>query len=206
MSAKNIQFTKLELLLAVYLFKHYRERHTARQLARILGINHAHVNKLCNDLVGKNLLTREAVSNSVLFSFDYGNSLARGFMGYLVGLEKEKIPKWLSVVSHNLEKFSPFIQMGLIFGSSIKDNTFNDVDVLLLYDKKKASDVRRIKAAIRASRLVEQPIRYVDITEKDLIANKDSDIFYAILSDCLVFCGAQQYVKVIQKCRRSTIT
>ncbi|MEK6921987.1 MAG: hypothetical protein AABX82_08910 [Nanoarchaeota archaeon] len=202
MAVNNIQFTKIEIQIASYLFKHYKEKYNARQLARILKINHAHANKLCNILVSKHLLRKENVGSSIYFSFNYGNRLALKFMCYLLSLEQTIFPKWLAVALHNLKNFKDHIILGVIFGSSIKNNTFNDVDVLLVYDNKNAEKIKKIKEQIRKSQLIEQPIRYVDITEKDIYLNKDNKIFYNILSGNLIFHNAEKYVEVISKCHK----
>src|SRR3989338_11567458 len=183
MDANNIQFTRIEIQIAKYLFKHHKDRYNSRQLAKVLNINHAHANKLCNSLTKKLLLKKEGIGNAVYFSFDYKSKLAIKFMEYLLVLEEKEFPKWLSVVLHNLKKFNEHITMGLVFGSSIKNSKFNDVDVLLVYEKNKTKKINKIKEEIRNSHLIEQPIRYVDIAEKDILLKKNDNIFYNILSD-----------------------
>src|SRR3989344_676828 len=136
MAVNNIQFTKIEIQIAKYLFKHYKNKLNARQLARLLNINHAHANKLCNQLADKKLVMREELGNSVFFSYQYDNKLAIKFMEYMLSMEE--FPKWLTVLSHSLKKFKDCIEMGLVFGSSINTKDFNDVDVLLMYDIKKS--------------------------------------------------------------------
>ena len=200
MAVKNIQFTKIEIQIAKYLFKHYKDRYNPRQLSKILKINHAHANKLCNLLAGKKLLAREEIGNSVFFSYEYNNKLAIKFMEYMLSLEE--FPKWLSVLLHNLKKFKDCIEMGLAFGSSINTKDFNDVDVLLMYDKKKSKVIKRIKDDIRKSELIEKPIRYTEITEKDALLNKGDKIFYNILSESLIFHNPEKYAEVIKKCRK----
>ncbi|MBS3096911.1 hypothetical protein J4480_05740, partial [Candidatus Woesearchaeota archaeon] len=145
MAVNNIQFTRIEIRIAKYLFKHYNDRYNARQLARILNINHAHANKLCNILADKHLLAKEEIGNSVFFSYEYGNKLAIKFMEYMLSLEEKEFPKWLSVLSHSVKKFKDCIEMGLVFGSSIKIKDFNDIDVLLMYNAEKSKDVKKIK-------------------------------------------------------------
>lgn len=202
MAVKNTQFTKIEIQIAKYLFKHYKDRYNARQLSRALNINHAHANKLCNLLADKKLLVREEIGNSVFFSYEYNNKLAIKFMEYTLSLEEKEFPKWLSVLSHSLKKFKDCIEMGLVFGSSINTKDFNDVDVLLMYDIKKSEDIKRIKDEIRKSELVEKPIRYIEITEKDILLNKEDKIFYNMLSENLVFHNPEKYAEVIRKCRK----
>ena len=202
MAVNNIQFTKIEIQIAKHLFKHYKDRYNVRQLARILNINHAHANKLCNILSDKKLLSKEHIGNSVFFSYDYGNKLAIKFMEYMLSLEEKEFPRWLNVLSHNLKKFKDSIEMGLVFGSSIKHKDFNDIDVLLMYNPKKSKDVKKIKDEIRRSELVERPIRYVDIAERDVLLNKEDTIFYDILSENLVFYNPEKYVEVIRQCRK----
>ena len=202
MDVNNIQFTKIEIQIAKYLFKHYNDRYNPRQLARILGINHAHANKLCNLLADKMLLTKEDMGNSAFFSYEYNNKLAIKFMEYMLSLEEKELPKWLSVLSHSLKKFKDYIGMGLVFGSSIKTKDFKDIDVLLMYDVEKSKNIKKIKDEIRKSELVEKPIRYVDIAEKDILVNKEDKIFYSVLSDSLVFYNPEKYVGVIRKCHK----
>lgn len=202
MTANNIQFTKIEIQIAKYIFKHYKDSYNARQLARILNINHAHANNLCNLLVSKQLLTKEEIGNAVYFSFDYENKLAIKFIEYMLSLEEKDFPKWLIVVLHSLKKFKPYLQIGVVFGSSIKSNDFNDVDVLLVYDKKESRNINKIKEEIMNSQLIEKPVRYVDISEKDILLNKEDKIFYNIISENLIFHNPEKYVKVIKKCRK----
>ena len=202
MAVNNIQFTKIEIQIAKCLFKHYRDRYNARQLARILNINHAHANKLCNLLANKQLLIKEAIGNSVFFSYEYNNKLAIKFMEYVLSLEERGFPKWLNVLSHNLKKFKDSIEMGLVFGSSVKTRNFNDIDVLLMYGAEKSKDIKKIKDEIRKSELVEKPIRYIDIAKKDILLNKEDKIFYSILSESIVFHNPEKYVEVVRKCRK----
>ena len=119
MVANNIQFTKIEIQIVKHIFKHYKDSYNARQLARILNINHAHANKLCNLLVSKQLLTKEEIGNAVYFSFDYENKLAIKFMEYMLSLEEKDFPKWLTIILHSLKKFKPYLQIGAVFGSSL---------------------------------------------------------------------------------------
>ncbi|MBI2673077.1 hypothetical protein HYX19_02345 [Candidatus Woesearchaeota archaeon] len=202
MAVNNIQFTKIEIQIAKYLFKHFKYRYNARQLARILGINHSHANKLCNLLANKRLLVREEIGNSVFFSYEYDNKLAIKFMEYMLSLEEKEFPKWLSVLSHSLKKFKYGIEMGLVFGSAIKAGDFNDIDVLLMYDAEKSKDIKKIKDEIRKSELVEKPIRYIDVDEKDIFLNKENKVFYNILSENLIFYNPERYVAVVRKCRK----
>jgi len=200
MTVNSIQFTKIEIQIAKHIFKHYKDRYNARHLARILNINHAHANKLCNLLADKQLLIKERIGNSDYFSFNYNNRLAIKFIEYTLSVED--FPKWLIVLSHNLKKFKPYIELGLVFGSSIKRKDYNDIDILLMYEQDKAKEISKVKEEIRKSQLIEQPIRYIDITEKDILSNKDDNIFYNILSDNLIFHEPEKYVGVVKKCRR----
>ena len=202
MTANNIQFTKIEIHIAKYLFKHYKDKDNARQLARILNINHAHANKLCNLLSSKNILIKEELGNSAYFSYNYNNTLAIKFMEYILSSEEKEFPKWLSVLLHNLKKFNPYINLGLIFGSSIKVKEYNDIDILLMHDADKSKEIKKINDEIRKSGLIEKPIRYINITEKDVLSNKEDKIFYNILSDNLIFYNPEKYVEVIIKCHK----
>lgn len=201
MVANNIQFTKIEIQIIKYIFKHFKDRYNARGLAKLLSLNHAHVNKLCTNLLEKRLFLKEELGNSIYYRFDYDSDIAIKFIEYLLSLEEHNFPSWLKVLMHNLEKVKEHTRFGCIFGSSVRTDKFNDVDILLVYDKKKKSTINSIKTVIRKAELIEKPIRYLEITEKDIIKNKDDEIFYGILSENLIFHNAGEYVKVI-KCLR----
>ncbi|MCK5283826.1 MAG: hypothetical protein KAK00_10595 [Nanoarchaeota archaeon] len=197
MSANNIQFTKIEIKILKYIFKHFKDRYNARQLAKTLSLNHANINKLCNLLKEKNLLSKEEIGNSIYYRFNYEEELALKFIEYLLSLETKEVPGWLTVLVYNLDKFKEHIELGCIFGSSIESSKYNDIDVLLIYDKKKTADVNKIKNEIRKSELVEKPIRYLEITEKDIEKNKDNKVFYNILSENIIFHNPKKYIEVI---------
>jgi len=201
MAVKKIQltnFTKIEIQIVKYFFRHYKDRLNARQLAKILNLNHAHVNKLCSLLFKKKLLVKEKIGNSAYFTFDYNSSLAAKFMEYLLSLEETEFPEWLLVALHSLRSFNNHIKFGCVFGSSIKSKDFNDVDVLLVYGKENSNKIKLVKEEIRKSQLIDKPIRYMDITEQDIIMNKDKPIFYSILSENLIFYNPEKYVDVIR--------
>jgi predicted DNA-binding transcriptional regulator len=203
MSEKNIQstsFTKTEIMIVKYIFKHYKDRFNARQLAKMLNINHANANSLCKLLTKKGLLIKEAIGNATYFSFDYANKLGLKFMEYLISQETNEIPKWLSVAAYALKKFNEQIQLGLIFGSSIKTINHNDIDVLLMYQKKKSRQIKSIKEAIRKTQLVEKPIRYIEITEEDIGKNKADKAFYGMIADSLLFHNPEKFVEVVTRC------
>ncbi len=204
MSAKNIQqisFTKIEIKIAKHLFKHYKKKYNARQLAKALDINHAHTNKLCNLLFKKELLLKEDLGNSAYFTFNYSNEYAIKLIAYLLSLEKKEFPDWMAVPLYKLEGFIPHIRLGLVFGSSIKRKDFNDIDVLLVYDKENTRKIQEIKKSIIKSQLVDQPIRYVEITDPDIEMNKEKPVFYNILSESLVFHNPNKYIDAVKRCR-----
>ena len=120
----------------------------------------------------------------------------------LISLDEKEFPKWLNILSHALKRFKGCIEMGLIFGSAIKSHNFNDIDILLMYCAEKSREVKKIKDEIRKSELIEKPIRYIDIIEKDILQNKEDKIFYNILSESLIFHAPEKYVEVVRKCRK----
>ena len=66
----------------------------------------------------------------------------------------------------------------------------------------KNSKLLKIKEEIRISQLLEKPIRYAEITEKDILLNKEDKVFYSIMSDNLVFHNPEKYAEMIKKCRK----
>jgi len=202
MAAINIQFTKIEIQIASCLFKHYKERFNPRQLARLLKVNHANANRLCKILAEKQLIRREEIGNSQYYTYNYDNPLALKFMEYMLSLEKLQFPTWLIVVQHSLERFSGKIKLGLVFGSSIRNSGFNDIDVLLVYDKTNVKTINKVKAEIRASQLMTKPIRYVEMSEEDIPFNKNDKVVYSIMSENLIFHSPEKYVEAIMQCRK----
>ena len=44
--------------------------------------------------------------------------------------------------------------------------------------------------------------RHRDITEEDILLNKEDKIFYNIISGNLIFHGPEKYVEIVKKCRK----
>ncbi|MBU0615626.1 MAG: hypothetical protein KJ601_06040 [Nanoarchaeota archaeon] len=198
MSVDSIQFTKVEIKALKYIFKHFKDKYNARQLAKSLSLNHAHISKLCSSLAEKKLLEKEKIGNSIYYRFNYGNSLALKFMEYILSLEEQEFPKWLNVLAYNLKKFKEIIKLGCVFGSSIKSDNFNDIDILLVYDPGKQKEIKTIKDSIRKAELVERPIRYIELTEKDIKKNKDDEILYKVLSENIIFHNAGKFIELVR--------
>ncbi|MBT3407975.1 hypothetical protein HN827_00880 [archaeon] len=199
MSVNNIQFTKTEIIILKFIFKHFKERYNARKIAKKLDLNHAHTNKLCNLLSKKNLLTKKYIGNSIYYKFKYNDEFAIGFIRYILSLEINYFPKWHKVLLYNLNKFNDLIEFGCIFGSSIVNSNFNDIDVFLIYDKKNVKKIKNIKKEIMVSGLVDKPIRYVEITSLDFDKNIDDPIFYNIFSKNIIFYNPKKYVELVIK-------
>ena len=100
---------------------------------------------------------------------------------------------------YNLNKFNDLIEFGCIFGSSIVNSNFNDIDVFLIYDKKNVKKIKNIKKEIMVSGLVDKPIRYVEITSLDFDKNIDDPIFYNIFSKNIIFYNPKKYVELVIK-------
>jgi hypothetical protein len=141
---------------------------------------------------------KEKIGNSFYFTFDYKDEMAAKFITYMLSLEESEAPEWLTITTHSIKKFIPYIKFGCIFGSSIKTKNFNDIDILLVYEQDNADKVRQVKEEIRKSQLTDKPIRYMDITEEDIAKNKDNPVFYSALSDNIVFCNPEKYVEAIK--------
>jgi hypothetical protein len=201
MYGKKIQhssFSKLELTLLKYIFRHYKEKLNPRTLARTLDINHAHATKLCASLAEKSLLKKEELGNSIFYSFNYNNSLSIGFISFILSLEEKESSSDLAVLLHSLKGLEPYLSFGCIYGSSIHKKDYNDIDVLLVYDPKHRSSISKLKDNIRQSGLITKPIRYLEISTEDIKKNKDDPIFYSIISDCMVFSNPQNYAMAIR--------
>lgn len=192
MVVNNIHFTEIEIQIVKYLFKHFKEKFNARQLARLLSKNHVHVNKLCKLLVKKQLLDKEDLGNSVYYFFNFEKSSVN-FVNYL--LKFENYPKNLQSLLYKLNSFKELVHFGLIFGSAINSLEYHDVDVLLVYDKNNQKQIRKLKTHIRKSKLIEKPIRYLELTPKDL--DFENPVIYSSISDSLLIFGATKFSKVI---------
>ncbi|MBD3209418.1 MarR family transcriptional regulator [Candidatus Woesearchaeota archaeon] len=200
MSAENIQevrFTKTEIAITRHLFKHYKEKTNPRQLAKQLRRNHAAINKSCNDLEKKGLIKKEEIGNAHYYHFNYDQKPAKQFIEYLLTLEQQTTSTKLRIILHELERFKEIIHLGLLFGSATTSTAYNDVDVLLIYEKSKKAAVNTIKNQIRQADLIDKPIRYVEMTPKDIQKNKDDHTFYNIMSQNIIFHNPTAYIEAI---------
>lgn len=201
MDAKNIyelSFTKNELKIARFVFKHFKEKFNARQIARELKINHAHTNKLCDVLTKKKIFHQEDLGNASYFTFNYENKNAINFIKYIISIEKQELPKYLATLKYNLEKFEQYTTIIIFFGSAINTEDYNDIDIMMVYDKKDTKKIEEIKEKIIISEILDKPIRYLDLTEQDIKKNLNNKAFYSALSYNIILHGAEKYTEVIK--------
>ena len=193
----NLSFSKTELALITHFFKHYKEELNARQIARTIGINHAHSYKLCSELEKKRLLKKRVLGTMTYYSFFYEDPYAIKFMEYVLSLENMNSKKHIQVIEHVLREFSDYTKIMLLFGSAVHSKNYRDIDVLLMYEKKNKAKIAKIKENIRAEGLLEKPVHYVDMSFDDLEKNKNNPVFYPMLSNNIILQHAAAYAKVI---------
>ncbi len=112
---------------------------------------------------------------------------------------RKTIVSRLTALQHKLEEFKD-IRIGAVFGSAIKRTDYNDIDIILVYEPENAEKIRKIKDSIRRSQLIKKPIRCVDMTEQDILDNKDDPVIQNMLSDNIIFKGAEEYARL--RCRK----
>ena len=169
-----------------------------RELAKKLNRNHAYITKSCKELKNKNILTEKIIGKNNVMHFNYENNQAINFVSYLLSLEKDIIPEWLTVIKYNLEKFNQHVDMTILFGSSTYSKKYNDIDVLLVYNKRKKKDMDLIKLEIRKISTISKPIRYTEITLEDINKNLEKLTMYNMLTNNIIIHGSEKYIEVIK--------
>jgi hypothetical protein len=197
---KNITKTSektFEKILKILIKEPFFE-HTATSLALSLGITRQGLWKTLRKLSEDRLISLKSIANTkrsvVKVELEFKNLLALKTISLLLTKEALNNERWRFEFAL-LEKYSDFI---ILFGSMLTNpKEANDIDILIVSDKKNFKSIDEIKNKMQKSQA--KKIHLIDLTKEEFKneLKKHNKAYVDALKKGVILFGQDDYVKLI---------
>jgi predicted nucleotidyltransferase len=189
--------TKNEMRILLRLFKDIDIDYNANSLGKAIGLTSMGSLKILKNLETQGILNSKPVGKAIIYKINF-DSYTKDYLKLLLQKEAEealpRIKRWVK----ELRKFKDYSESGILFGSCIKKDNFDDIDLLLI--SKQNQNLKINKIAEEITKLNSKKIHIVKQSSEDIISNlkKNNNILLDILSTGIVISGYDKMIEVVK--------
>ncbi|MBU0757561.1 MAG: hypothetical protein KKG59_05805 [Nanoarchaeota archaeon] len=194
--------TENEMRIALKIFKDFTRKYNANNLAKETNLTSMGVLKILNRLEQQKIIRFEQVGKAKIAHIDYSNEYAKHFILFLLQREAEtsnaRVKRWVTEV----KKLQDYATFGVMFGSVLHKDSFQDVDLLVVLPQKNVPELSQKVEEI--NRLNTKCIHMVKQSIQDITSNlleQDSIIVDALREGVVVF-GYEDLFEVMKSVTR----
>lgn len=123
------------------LFKDSLTFYNSRSISNIVGISHAGAFKILKKLEKRQIVNPLRVGKAIIYSLNKENPITLREIEMVLTLEAQNYKRWIEEFKNIQDK----VKFAILFGSIIKnESSAKDIDLLIIADKEKFSDVRKL--------------------------------------------------------------
>jgi DNA-binding Lrp family transcriptional regulator len=191
-----------EMIVLLKIFKDFNSYHNANKLSKEMGLSAMGALKILKNLEKQNLIKYEMVGKAKIYKINFNNNYAKEYVAFLLRKEAEdskpRIKRWVA----ELRKLEPYSQIGMVFGSVLKSDQHNDVDLLAVLKQLQVKEFN--KKIDELNQINVKRIHPVKQTLQDLKNNlvKKDKIVLSAIRDCIVLFGYDKIVEVVESVSR----
>ena len=177
-----------------YLLRNF-ELNNINQISRNLNISVGSAFKILNELEEKEIVLIKKLGNAKYYALNLKNEETIKLCELILLEERRNLKGYSKIYANELKNFkeAPLI---ILFGSILKNNQFNDVDILLVTNKIKEVD----EFCLEISKIRTKPIVPLILKKFDLIKeikNKKESIL-EIIRTGIIIKGESAFLKIIK--------
>ena len=182
--------------IVMYLLKNINEfGFIINQIAKLNNISVGSAFKILKNLEKNSILLNKNISNASHFKLNFDNPETNKLCELLLLMEKRSLKGYAKIYAKDIVKFEE-AKMIIIFGSVLKNQRFNDVDVLFLTNKtKKVNDF-----CLNLSKIRTKPVVPLILQQKDLIKaiKVKNEAILDLIKKGIILKGESVFVRVIK--------
>jgi len=190
-----VNLTQKEKEALLILFKDFTSFYNANSISKLLNISHAGAQKIFKRLLKKNVLISRKIGKSIVCKPKLEEDYARKLISFLLADEANSFKRWIEEFKE-LSKKSRII---ILYGSAIKNYAqANDIDVMIVIDKKDAGEIDKIIKQKQA--ILPKKLHAIMLTQKDMVKNlhKKNKAAIDIVKNGVVIYGQDKYVEIVK--------
>ena len=182
--------------IILYLLKNLSEfGHNINQISKALEISVGSAFKILKGLEKDNILYHKEISNATHYKLNLNNNETIKLCELLLLSEKRGLKSYAKIYAEEIAKFEQ-AELIILFGSVLKEKTFNDVDALFL-----TNQVRKVNSfCIEISKVRTKPVVPLILKKEDLIneLKKRKKAMLSIVKDGVIIKGESVFTEVIK--------
>lgn len=189
--------TKNEIKVLLTLFKDVDLDYNANNLSKKLGLTPMGTLKILKKLEKQQILKSKQLGKAVFYKPNL-NDYTKAQIRFLLQKEAEEslpgIKRWVK----ELRKFQETADIGILFGSVLKREKFDDVDLLLVLKKSQNREVNQLVKEINKVNI--KGIHLIKQTKNDLKSNlkKKDKVVLSILRNGIILFGYKEITEVVE--------
>lgn len=179
------------------LLRDFANDHNINQIAKELSLSPRGAYKILKKLENNKILTAKKVGNNIIYKINFENESTPDTCQFV--LTERKTTPYIQAWIKDLEQLKELTELAILFGSVLeKGKQASDIDVLLVFEKKKFNKVQqKIKEInmIKTKKL--HPIMQ---TKQDLILNikKKDPVILKLINTGIVLWGRNILIEAIK--------
>jgi len=167
------------------------------QISKELKISVGSGFKILKELEKKEFILMESLGNAKYYKINFGNSEVVKILELILIEETRELRGYSGIYAKEFEKFDcPLI---ILFGSILRANKFNDVDVLFV-----GCSVKKVsKFCLEISKIKSKPVVPLILTKEDLIGElkKKKDSILEVVKTGVILNGEDIFIEVIKNAK-----
>ena len=163
-----VSITKNEARVINFLLRNFSKKYNINQLAKELQLSPRGAYKILKKLKNNDILSIQKIGNNHIYTINFNNDIALEVCQFVL-IETKNTP-YIKTWINDLQSLKKFAKIVILFGSILtKEKQANDVDVLLVFEKKNLLKIQdQIK---KINQIKSKQIHAIVQTEKDLLNN-----------------------------------
>jgi len=191
------QITEKEKGIVRLLAKDFTAYYNAHSLSKHVGMSHRGTLKGLKNLEKIGILKSRTIGKAIIYTVLYGEYTKKLLPVFLFEEAQTRAARWI-------EEFKEFKEaMALIiFGSVLREKSYNDIDVMIITSTKKIKVLE--KKVDEKNKILTKPLHPIWQTTEDLRKNtqKQNKVILEILKTGVVFKGQELITEVLARVTR----
>ena len=194
--------TKNEMQVVLTLFKDFSSSYNANSLSKIIGLTSMGTLKILKKLEKEKILRSEQMGKAVFYKLDLTDDYVKNYLIFLLQKEAEqsipRIKRWVK----ELRQLQDNADIGIIFGSVLETDDYNDIDLLLVLKQSQNKKINQLLSEIKEINI--KKIHAVKQTKGDIKENlkKRDKVVLSIIKKGTVIFGYEKIIEIIKDVTR----
>ncbi len=194
--------TENEMEAILLLLKDFDADYNANNLSKKLGITPMGALKILKKMEKQKLLNAKQMGKAMFYKPNLNSNYTRNFLKFLLQKKAEETKPGVKRWVKELRKLQDNAEIGILFGSVLEKESYNDVDLLIVLKQSQNSKINILINEI--SRINIKKIHVIKQTKEDVKQNikKGDKVVLNAIKNGIVLFGYEKILKVIQDVTR----